>query len=81
MQGTARTPVGRIVVGFVTFNLWLYSIYEISTANKDEGTRDHCRRLYELCDNQYGYKKLPCGTCIQFCNAQGYWDFGNCPLN
>lgn len=80
-QGAARTPIGKIMVGFLTFNLWLYSIYEMSTEDRDSGTRDHCRLLFEQCVDDFGYKNLPCSTCLQFCNTQGYWDFDNCGLN
>ena len=79
-QGTSRTPVGRLVVGFVTFNLWLYSIYEMSTTLEDKlATVEHCTRLYLLCTGKYGYKNMDCGNCQIYCDTNGYWD-SRCPL-
>lgn len=79
-NGASRTPIGRIVVGFVTFNLWLYSIYEMSTTLEDKlATIEHCTRLYELCTGRYGYKNMDCGNCQIYCDTNGYWD-SRCPL-
>ncbi len=45
--------------------------------DEDDGLYESCMRLYILCDKQQW--RGDCDSCFQFCKAQGYWDYLNCP--
>ena len=80
------TPVGEVVLGGATVVVGVIFVYQLadytirSHLRNKENVRDHCRRLFELCTGKYAQKNMLCSTCQQFCIAQEYWDFLNCPL-
>lgn len=75
------TFVGEIVLvgtGVILVSAFAYNWVTYYNATKDrDNNLQHCLNLYESCTTNKPY--LACGTCLSFCEVQGYWDFSNCP--
>jgi len=73
-----RAPIGQIIVGGVLFNMWLYSIYEMSTVNYSDADFELCNYFKQRCF-------VPnCIDCCQNCywnciTEKGAWPFEDCP--
>ncbi|MHA7131507.1 hypothetical protein [Algoriphagus namhaensis] len=80
-QGAARTPIGRVIVGFVTINLFIFSLYEMSQIDKAVPL-SVCIEKFVECQNLKGVRPwMNCDDCLQNCRTQGEWPNGWCPLN
>lgn len=72
-----RSPIGQVIIETIAFNLWLYSMYEVMTRDKDENLNNICLDRFENCYNPSCNDC--CKNCLTKCKRGEGWDHNNCP--
>ncbi len=74
------TFIGEIIFGsavIIMSTIYVYDLAKFYFATQDKlSNLEHCMKLYENCIENKPH--LPCGKCLGYCDANGYWD-SDCP--